>query len=72
MTPEYEARREAPYADADPIDREALRFLKSWHRAPELQDILWYRGVNLGEADEYDVLPHIIRTLVALEEQDRR
>lgn len=70
MTPEFDARRQEPYPHADAIDREALRFLKSWHRAPELQDVIWYRGVNLGEVDEYDLLPHIIRALVAEEERE--
>ena len=56
------SRQEIPGADA--VEQEALCFVKSWHRQPELHPFLWYRGVNLGEMDEFqqysDVLPHFV------------
>jgi len=70
MTREFRERKEDPYPDADPEDREALRFAKSWHRYPPLHEAVWYRGINLGEADEYYLIPEIVPAL--LERSQRR
>ena len=60
MNYEYEKRQSDPHQDRSPLDQEALRLVKSWHRHPALHDLLWYKGVNLGEVDEFDLLPEII------------
>jgi hypothetical protein len=70
MTREYEERRTGDHRAADDIDREALRFVKSWHRHPDVHDALWYHGVNLGEVDEYMLLPEVIAALIAREESE--
>ncbi|MBN2307953.1 MAG: hypothetical protein JXR94_03220 [Candidatus Hydrogenedentes bacterium] len=72
MTHEFQERKEAAYPDADPEDAEALRFVKSWHRYPPLHEALWYRGVNLGEVDEYLLLPEIITALLERDERRQR
>ena len=72
MTDEFDQRRKAPYPQKDPIDAEALRFVKSWHRCPELHDVLWYKGVNLGEMDEYNLLPLVITALLDAREHPGR
>lgn len=72
MTREFEDRKNAPYPDAEPVDAEALRFVKSWHRHPALHEALWYHGVNLGEVDEYMLLPEVITALVERDERRRR
>lgn len=64
MTHEYNARRTEPYPDRSAIDAMALRFIKSWHRHPDLHDLMWYKGVNLGEMDEYDTLPEVIAAII--------
>ena len=64
MTHEFDERKNASYPDADPIDGDTLRFVKSWHRHPALHEALWYHGVNLGEMGEYMLIPEVISTLV--------
>lgn len=71
MTREFEERKTAPYPGMDPIDAEALRFTKSWHRYPGIHEAIWYRGVNLGEVDEYLLLPEVITALLEREERSR-
>ena len=67
MTREFEERKTAEYTD-DPIDLEALRFVKSWHRYPPLHEAVWYKGVNLGEVGEYALIPEIITVLLQREQ----
>ena len=69
MAHEFEERRDAPYPQADPLDREAMRFVKSWHRYPPLHDALWYRGVNLGEANEYLLFQEVMSILLEREKR---
>ena len=64
---EFEERKNQEYPDRDPLDEEVLRFVKSWHRHPALHDLLWYRGVNLGEVDEYTLIPEVLTALVERE-----
>jgi hypothetical protein len=60
----FEQKRRQEIPGADVVEQEALRFVKSWHRLSALHAFLWYRGVNLGEMDEFqqysDVLPHFV------------
>ena len=67
MTREFDQRKTMPCLDLPPLEGEAMRFVKSWHRYPPLHDPLWYRGVNLGEMDEYDVFPEVLAALVERE-----
>lgn len=71
MTQEFEDLKRAAFQDTDEIDTEALRFVKSWHRHPALHEAIWYHGVNLGEVDEYMLLPEVIAALLEREEQRR-
>ena len=72
MTREFEEAKNAPFdRTADETDREALRFVKSWHRHPVLYDAIWYRGINLGEVNEFMLLPEVITALVEREERER-
>jgi len=72
MPHEFDKRRNAPHSDCTEMDQEALRFIKSWHRAPELHDILWYKGVNLGEVDEYDTFPEVVKALIDREAREQQ
>lgn len=56
--------------DADAIDIQALRFVKNWHQYPGIKEALEYRGVNLGEMNEYLLLPEVITSLVELQEKE--
>lgn len=53
MRQEFEERKSRAVPDADPEERETVQFVKSWHRYPAFHEAIWYRGINLGEADEY-------------------
>lgn len=64
---EFEEWRSQEYPGRDPLDAEVLRFVKSWHRHPALHEVLWYRGVNLGEVDEYTLIPEVLTALVERE-----
>lgn len=64
MTREFDQRKKMPYPDLPALEGEAMRFVKSWHRYPPLHDALWYRGINLGEMDEYDLFPDVLSALV--------
>lgn len=68
MSREFEELKNAPYPHADDIDRKALQFTKSWHRHPALHDALWYRGINLGELDEFVLMQEVVRILVEQED----
>ncbi len=70
MSHEYQKRQEATFPGRSELDQEALRFIKSWHRHPALQDLLWYRGINLGEVDEFDMFPEILELLVDRAERE--
>lgn len=61
---DFEARRQRAYPDREAIDVAALRFVKSWHRHPGLNGALGYRGVNIGEVDEFVLIQRIIPVLV--------
>ena len=67
MTDEFDELRNEVHPDAPPLDREALRLVRSWHRDPAVHEAVWYQGVNLGEAVEFSLLPRIIRLLVERE-----
>jgi hypothetical protein len=69
MTREFEERKNAEHPDADPIDTEALRFVKSWHRYPPIHEAMWYRGINLGEVDEYILFQEIMTAILEREER---
>lgn len=69
MTREFRDRRDAPHDDADPIAAQTLGFVKSWHRYPPLHDALWFRGVNLGEADEYILFQEVMSALLARDKE---
>ena len=72
-SPEVEERKTATYPEiTGPIDAEALRFTKSWHRYPDIHEAVWYRGINLGEVDEFILLPEVITALLEREERQRR
>jgi hypothetical protein len=64
---EFSALKQRAFPDREPIDKAALRFVKSWHRHPVLRDTLTYQGVNLGELDEFVLIQKIIPILVAAE-----
>ncbi|HIJ72894.1 MAG TPA: hypothetical protein HPP83_02225, partial [Candidatus Hydrogenedentes bacterium] len=53
----------------DPVDAEAVRFTKNWHRHRAFHDALWCRGVNLGETDEYLLFPEVLGALI---DQEKR
>ena len=63
-----ETLQEGECPAVDPVDAAALHFVKSWHQYPELQEALFYHGVNLGEVNEYLLLPEIITVLIEREE----
>ncbi len=52
-------------------DVDAVRFVTSWHRFPDLHDVLWYRDVNLGEVLEWALTPEVIAILAARDEKGR-
>ncbi|MBI5094099.1 MAG: hypothetical protein HZB26_16860 [Candidatus Hydrogenedentes bacterium] len=69
MTHEFEELKHKPYPpEVDPLDAEALRFTKSWHRYPGIHSAIWYHGVNLGEVDEYMLICEVITALVEREQ----
>ena len=54
-------KAEAP--GLEPADREVMRLVWSWHHFPELDDVLQFEGLNLGEMLEWAVTPGIISAL---------
>ncbi len=46
-----------------PRQRKAFEFAASWHQRPEMEDVLWLDGVNLGEALESVVALHLYAAL---------
>ena len=70
MTREFELRKNATYsARTEPIDVEAMRFTQSWHRYPGFHEAMWYRGVNLGEADEFILMTDVVPALLEREKR---
>ena len=70
MTREFEDLKNKPYGpEVDPLDAEAMRFVKSWHRYPGIHQAIWYHGVNLGETDEYMLIGEVISALVEREKR---
>lgn len=63
MTKEFEQRRDTAHAGLTSVEAEAVRFVKSWHRHPALREALWYRGVNLGEVNEFALFADIFPVL---------
>jgi len=57
----------APHAHVshDPVDVTAMALAREWPHWPELHDVLWYRGVNLAEADEYLLFAGTMEALAA-------
>ena len=64
MKQEFEQRKEMEVVGADQEEVHAVRFVKSWHRFPVFHDAIWYRGINLGEADEYILVNPILKALL--------
>jgi len=52
------------YPDACPEENEAFRFVRNWHRTPELHDAIWYKGLNLGELNEYVLFSAVLKALL--------
>ena len=52
------------------LDRTMLGFVRTWHRHPVVEDLLWYRGINLGEMVEYCLVQGTVRALMASRADD--
>ena len=51
-----------------PLQREVLAFIRGWHQVPEIQEVLWCHGVNLGETAEYLLYDPVLAVLRRCEE----
>lgn len=67
MTREFQERKQTAYPDTDPTEVEALRFTKGWHRYPGVHSAMWYKGINLGEMDDYVLLGKVLKILLERE-----
>jgi len=59
---EAQLAREAGLAgELDTVDRRARLVARTWHRSPEMESLLDYRGINLGTPLEqvliHDLIP---------------
>lgn len=66
----FEQALNAPIDEPEEVDREALRFIRSWHQYGPLREALTYGGVNLGEMMETHLLSKVI-PLVLRQSQSR-
>lgn len=61
----FEEAKSRDYPSAEtPIETAALRFTHSWSSWPPLHLLLHYRGVNLGETNEYHLFPKALADLL--------
>lgn len=59
-----------PSEHVAPEDQPAMEFVTSWHGHPSLHDALWYRGVNIGEMFEWNLVQEVIPLLNRLRENE--
>jgi len=61
---DFEQRLNAVYPGTAGRDQDVMRFAKSWHRYPPLEQALQYRGINLGEMSELSLVQVAISAVV--------
>ena len=61
---DFEQRLNAVHPGTVGRDADVMRFVKSWHRYPPLEEALQYRGFNLGEMSELGLVQVAIGAVV--------